>query len=132
VPDDARIPGASTIRHWAAAEGWAAWAGEKAPPLPGQNLRQWTTMWRRHVVRQVEAALQVQNAVLTGRFDGDYSAADASLATADASMTHLLAQPGVRALLRVAFSGEDAPSLPLPERERHVRRRLLQRRNRPN
>jgi hypothetical protein len=84
-------------------------------------------MWRRHVVRQVEAALQVQNAVLTGRFDGDPAATVEALTRADATMTDLLALPGVRALLRAAFTEEEAPPVFVAERERRAWERLVPR-----
>jgi hypothetical protein len=123
---DALGPAASTIRRWAHDEGWSAWAGEHPPPMPGQNWDRWTTMWRRHVVRQVESALTAQRALLLGTFDGDPAASAEALTTAG-SMERLLAQPGVRALLRAAFREEEAPPVFFAERERRAWERLVQR-----
>jgi hypothetical protein len=120
-------PGASTVRRWSAQDGWKDWVGKNPPPLGSQDLAQWTRMWRRHVVRQVATALRVQNDILTGRFDGDLSGADTSLPKGAASMEQLLAQPGVLAFLRVGLNGAQSRSMSLPERERHLRRRLVQR-----
>jgi hypothetical protein len=126
APDDAPIPGASTIRRWAAEEGWAAWAGESQPPLPRQNRARWMRMACRRALRQVESALTAQRALLLGTFDADPAASAEALTTA-ASMEQLLAQPGVRALLRAAFREEEAPPVFVATRERQAWERLVQR-----
>jgi hypothetical protein len=84
------------------------------------------TMWRRQVVRQVESALRAQRALLLGTFDGDPAASAEALATAG-SMEQLLAQPGVRALLRAAFTEAAAPPVFFATRERQAWERLVQR-----
>jgi hypothetical protein len=124
---DAVGPALSTIRRWAHDEGWSAWAGEHPPPMPGQHRDQWTTMWRRHMLRHVDAVLRLQRDLLQGAFDGDQAATAEALTEADASMTRLLAQPAVRALLRAAFSEEEAPPVFFAERERQAWERLVQR-----
>jgi hypothetical protein len=83
-------------------------------------------MWRRHVVRQVEAALTAQRALLLGTFDGDPAASAEALTTAG-SMEHLLAQPGVRGLLRALFRAEEVPPVFVANRERQAWERLVQR-----
>jgi hypothetical protein len=84
------------------------------------------TMWCRHVVRQVEAALAAQRALLLGTFDGDPAASVEALATAG-SMEQLLAQPAVLGLLRAAFREEQAPPVFVATRERQAWERLVQR-----
>jgi hypothetical protein len=127
LADDTPGPAPSTVRRWATQEDWQSWAGEEAPALPGRDLHQWTTMWRRHVVRQVEAALTAQRVLLLGTFDGDPAAAEEAFTEAACSMTDLLAQPSVRGLLRVAFSEEEAPPVFFAKRERLAWERLVQR-----
>jgi hypothetical protein len=124
---DASGPAPSTIRRWAHDEGWSAWAGEHPPPMPGQHRDQWTTMWRRHMLRHVDAVLRLQRDLLLGVFDGDQAAAEASLTEADASMTHLLAQPAVLGLLRAAFREEAAPPVFVATRECQAWERLVPR-----
>jgi hypothetical protein len=121
-------PGSSTIRRWSAQEQWKDWVGANPPPLRGRDLSPWTTMWRSHLVRQVETALRVQNDIITGRFDGDLSGAESSLTTAASSMEQLLEQPGVLALLRIDLSWSQTRSMSLPEREHRLRKRLLRQR----
>jgi hypothetical protein len=84
-------------------------------------------MWRRHVLRQVDAVLRLQRDLLLGAFDGDQAAAEASLTEADASMEQLLAQPAVLSLLRAAFSEPTPLPVPLTKRERRAWARLVQR-----
>jgi hypothetical protein len=84
------------------------------------------TMWRRHMLRQVDAALRVQRDLLLGAFDGP-AAAERSLTEADASVTRLLAQPAVLSLLQIAFSEEAAPPVFVAERERQAWERLVPR-----
>jgi hypothetical protein len=79
------------------------------------------------MLRHVDAVLRLQRDLLQGAFDRDQAAAEASLTEADASMTHLLAQPAVRALLRVAFREEQAPPVFVAERERRAWERLVPR-----
>jgi hypothetical protein len=117
-------PGASTVRRWSAQEQWKLWAGENPPPMHGQSRDQWTTMWRRHVLRHVDAALRVQRDHLLGAFDGP-AAADASLTEAACSMTHLLARPSVRGLLRASFREEETPPVFVANRERQAWNRLV-------
>jgi hypothetical protein len=83
-------------------------------------------MWMRRVVRQVECALTAQRALLLGTFDGDPAASAEALTTA-ASMEQLLAQPGVRGLLRAAFREEEAPPEFFATRERRAWERLVPR-----
>jgi hypothetical protein len=84
-------------------------------------------MWRRHMLRQVDAALRVQRDLLQGTFDGDPAASAKALATAGASMEHLLAQPAVLSLLRIAFSEPTPLPVPLTKRERRAWARLVPR-----
>ena len=125
-PDDTPGPAPSTIRRWSSREGWTSWAGQEVPPLRGQNMDQWRTMWFRRVTRQVESALGAQRELLLGTFDGDPAASAEALTTA-ASMEHLLARPGVRAALRAAFREEEAPPVFFANRERQAWERLVQR-----
>jgi hypothetical protein len=125
LPDDTPGPAPSTVRRWSVEERWRDWAGDEVPHLPGQNLDQWTTIWRRHVLRHVDAALRAQRDHLLGTFDNP-AAAEGSLTEAEGSMTHLFAQPGVHALLRIAFSEEEAPPVFVANRERQAWERLVQ------
>jgi len=84
-------------------------------------------MWCRHVLRQMDAALTLQMDVLLGTFDSDPGAGLAVLTTSAATMEQLLAQPSVRALLRVAFSEGTASPVSLTTRERRVWARLQRR-----
>ena len=127
-PDGMPGPAPSTVRRWAAQEDWKSWAGEDGAAPPQPEPAPVDDMWRRQVVRQVEAALRTPSTpFFRGAFDGDRAAAEASLTEAAASMEHLLAQPGVRALLRAAFREEDAPPVFFANRERQAWERLVQR-----
>ena len=129
LADDGPGPSAPTVRRWSAQEQWKAWVGENAPPLRGQNLERWTTMWRRQVVRQLDATVRVQRDHLLGAFD-DPVAAEGALTEAACSMTRLLAQPGVRGLLRAAFREEEAAPVFFANRERQAWERLGQHKRR--
>jgi hypothetical protein len=121
-------PAVATVRRWAAQEDWQSWAGEHPPPIRSTDVNQWMTMWRRHVARQIDAALRIQTDVFLGKFDDDPATGAASLTTAAASLQQILTQPGVRALLRFGPSGVEASPISLAKRERQARERLRQRR----
>jgi hypothetical protein len=129
-PDGECGPSSATVRRWSVAEDWRSWAGEAVPPMRGRDLQQWRTGWLRQVMRQAEAALNAHQDVLEGAFDGDPAASDETLTKADASIQHLLAQPGVRALLLDLFSEEKAPPVFVSQRERQAWERLRQRHSR--
>jgi hypothetical protein len=118
-PAGARGPSPATIRRWRAEECWQAWIGGDDPPLPTQNGEAWRRMWFRHKTREIETALSLHSEVLAGSFD-DVADAAASLAT----VTAVLSDPAVRALLRGALVAPGPPSVPLTRRERRVRERL--------
>ena len=131
LPDEAPVPGASTIRHWAAQERWNDWAGDEAPAMPWQDPHQrriWQTMWYRHVARRMEAALRAEHAILTGAFDGDLATGMKALA----GMDQLLKDPALRALQRVIWRdlfspAPAAPVVSLLPRERQAWLRLSRR-----
>ena len=127
LPAGALGPSPATVRRWRAAERWQEWAGGDVPPLPFKNMPQWHRMWCRHVLRQMDAALTLQMDVLLGTFDRDPGAGVAVLTTSAATMEQLLAQPSVRALLRMAFSEGHASPVSLTRRERRVWARLQRR-----
>ena len=131
LPDEAPLPGASTIRRWAAQERWKDWRGDDVPPMPWRDPRQrhiWQLMWHRHAARQIEVALRVQNAVLTGAFDGDPAASMETFV----SMDRLLAQPALRAIQRLVWQDlfseqRTMPVVSLTPRERRAWLRLTRR-----
>jgi hypothetical protein len=126
-PEEERGPSPATVRRWSVAEDWPSWAGEEVPPMRGGNLDQWRRMWVRQVSRQMNSALKAQEDVLRGAFDGDPAAGFEALTQANVTMQHLLAQPGVRALMLTLFRGEQAAPVFFSKRERQAWHRLRQR-----
>jgi hypothetical protein len=126
-PDGERGPSPATVRRWSAEEDWSSWAGEEVPPMRGWDLHQWQTMWFRQVARQMESAFRAERDILRGAFDGDPAAGVEALTHAKVTMQHLLAQPGVRALMLTPFRGEKAAPVFFSKRERQAWERLQQR-----
>lgn len=126
-PDGERGPSPATVRRWSVAEDWWSWAGEEVPPMRGRDLHQWQKMWFRQVARQMESALRAERDILRGTFDGDPAAGCEALTQANVTRQHLLAQPGVRALLLTPLRGEQAAPVFFSKRERQAWDRLRQR-----
>jgi hypothetical protein len=128
-PDGGRGPSPATIRRWSVVEDWPSWAGDEVPPMRGRTLRQWRTGWLRQVMRQMDSALSAERDILLGAFDGDPAGGFKALTQAKITMQHLLAQPGVRALMLTPFCREETAPMYFSKRERQAWYRLRQRRS---